>query len=286
MEDFIFMEKENKKRSKRSPPATSWEPLAGWYDGWVGESGSEHHRRLAIPTVLDLLRLQPGEKVLDVGCGSGVLTPHVRAAGAVYTGVDLSPKLLNYARRNHGRHGRFLEGDSRDLANVPGLQGASFEAVTFMLSIQDMNPLEEVLASAARMLRSGGRMVVLMTHPCFRVPRQSGWGWDESRQLRFRRIDRYLTSLSVPLKAYQGSQSNGSPSGQPGGRPGVTRSFHRPLEEYINGLANCGLLVDCLREVPGYKLPPASGSLKADQTATAEIPLFLGLRARNLIIRE
>jgi hypothetical protein len=133
-----------------------------------------------------------------------------------------------------------------------------------------MNPLEEVLKSAAWALRPGGRLVILMTHPCFRVPRQSGWGWDEGRKLRFRRVDRYLTALAVPLKAYQR------------GRAGVSRSFHRPLEDYINGLGNCGLLVDCLREVPGYRLPQTGFDSKADQTAREEIPLFLGLRARKL----
>lgn len=267
------MAKEPKKGSKRAPPvipSTSWENLAGWYDGWVGPEGSEHHRRLALPTVLELLNLQPGESVLDLGAGSGVLAPSVHAAGADYTGVDLSPKLLAYARCYHGQQGRFLAGDSRSLAKVAGLEAAFFDAVTFLLSIQDMNPLEEVLRSAAFALKPGGRLVILMTHPCFRIPRQSGWGWDEGRKLRFRRVDRYLTALAVPLKAYRGEQ------------PGVSRSFHRPLEDYINGLGKCGLLVDCLREVPGYRLPPPGPNRKADQTAREEIPLFLGLRARKL----
>jgi ubiquinone/menaquinone biosynthesis C-methylase UbiE len=271
------MEKENKKGSKRSPPApahppsTSWENLAGWYDGWVGPEGSEHHRRLAIPTVLELLELQSAENLLDLGAGSGVLAPFVTAAGANYTGVDLSPRLLEYGRRYHGKQvqARFLAGDCCNLANLPGIEAASFDAVTFLLSIQDMNPLEEVLQSAAWALQPGGRLVILMTHPCFRVPRQSGWGWDERRNLRFRRVDRYLTALAVPLKTYRGE------------RPGVTRSFHRPLEDYINGLGSCGLMVDCLREVPGYRLPQAGPDRKADQTASQEIPLFLGLRARK-----
>ncbi len=47
-----------------------------------------------------------------------------------------------------------------------------------MLSIQDMDPLSDVLESAAWAPNLDGRVVILMTHPCFRVPRQSGWGWD------------------------------------------------------------------------------------------------------------
>ena len=65
-----------------------------------------------------------------------------------------------------------------------------------------------------------------MTHPCFRVPRQSGEGWDEQRKLLYRRVDRYLSPLAVPMKAYAGGRA-------------ATWSYHRPLEDYVNGLAAC-----------------------------------------------
>ena len=63
-----------RRRSGGSPPAeTSWERVATWYDGWVGDHGSAYHQQLAIPAVLDLLQPQPGEEILDVGGGQGVL---------------------------------------------------------------------------------------------------------------------------------------------------------------------------------------------------------------------
>src|SRR5690606_5574990 len=128
-----------------------------------------------------------------------VLAPHITQAGANYTGVDVSPRLLQTARKRQ-RDGRFIEADAAYLAACPKLQAASFEALVFLLSIQDMNPLEAVLDSAYWALAPGGRLVILMTHPCFRIPRQSGWGRDEQRKLQYRRIDRYLTPLSVPMK--------------------------------------------------------------------------------------
>ncbi|CAN5488735.1 class I SAM-dependent methyltransferase [soil metagenome] len=252
----------SKRRSKRShkPTATSWEPLARWYDGWVGPGGSRHHRELALPAVLELLDLRAGESLLDIGAGQGVLAPHASASGARYTGLDASPSLIRLARKRHGAAGRFLVGDARALDKVAELNGQRFDAAVFLLSIQDMDPLEEVLASASRVLEDSGRLVMLMTHPCFRVPRQSGWGWDEERKLRYRRVDRYLSPLAVPMKPY------------PGGR-GVSRSFHRPLEAYINGLGSQGLLVECVREIAAPK-------------EAQEIPLFLGLRARKLALEE
>ncbi len=242
-----------------SPPrgsaaaGTSWDPLATWYDGWVGEQGSHYHREVVIPAVMELLEPRAGEEVLDIGAGQGVLAPHIVRAEARYTGVDASPRLVALARRHHGGIGRFVVGDARNLAAGGELLPASFDAVAFVLSIQDMDPLDPVLDSAAWALKRTGRLVLLMTHPAFRAPRHSGWGWDEGRKLRFRRIDRYLSPLPVPMKAYPG---------------GVSRSFHRPLEAYVNALGASGLLVDGLKEIAGPQ--------------TREIPLFLGMRARKL----
>ncbi len=258
-----------KKRLGVSEVRTSWDPVADWYNGWVGEEGSEHHRRLAIPAVMELLEPQTGEKILDIGAGQGVLAPFIAAAGARYTGVDASPRLLQHARRRHGSQGRFLAGDARRLSDHPELRQV-FDAVVFMLSLQDMDPLDAVLTSAATTLRSGGRAVLLLTHPCFRVPRLSGWGWDERRKLQFRRVDRYLTPLSMPMQPYSGKQS------------GATRSFHRPLETYINSLANCGLMVDRMLEIPTYKVRVCGPRARATIPTNREIPLFLGLRARKV----
>lgn len=244
-----------------------WDPIADWYDGWVGPDGSEHHQRLAIPAVLDLLDLQPGEHVLDIGCGQGVLAPYIARQDACYTGVEISPRLLSKAKQRHGHHGRFLQGDARHLDRIPALKPRSFDAAVFLLSIQDIDPLDQAIASAASMLRDEGRLVMLLTHPCFRVPRQSGWGYDSDRQLKFRRVDRYLKPLTVPMKAYSKQQGSG-----------VSISFHRPLSHYINALGACGLFVDALDELTTYK----AGTTRADQTANDEIPLFIGLRAWKL----
>jgi SAM-dependent methyltransferase len=234
----------------------------------MGEEGSEHHREVAVPTLLALLDPQQGENILDIGCGQGVLAPYLAEAGARYMGVDASPRLLEIARRRHGKEGRFLVGDACDLGAVQGLREGSYDGVTFLLSIQDMDPLEKVLASAAWALKPGGRLVALLTHPAFRVPRQSGWGWDEGRKLQYRRVDRYLTPLLVPIKRVDGS------------RP--TRSFHRPVSVYVNSLAACGLAVDSMLEVPAHRVKsPRAGDDRAAELARKEIPLFLGLRARK-----
>ena len=237
---------------------TSWNDVADWYTSWVGKKGSHYHRQLAIPTVIELLQLRNNEKVLDIGAGQGVLAPHILKANADYTGIDLSPKMIRTAKRFHPNV-KFLVADAATLNAEARIKDKRFDAIVFMLSIQDMKPLEQILKASSSLLTKNGRLILFMIHPCFRIPRQSGWGFDKQRKLNYRRIDSYLSPQSIPMKNHK----NGS-----------TRSFHRPLEHYVKALSDAGLSIDILKEIADTPLPK-----KANNT---EIPLFLAIRAMKL----
>jgi ubiquinone/menaquinone biosynthesis C-methylase UbiE len=230
-----------KERKFGEQSITSWEHVADWYASWVGKDGGQHHRTVTIPAAMKLLAPKPGERILDVGAGSGVSSPAITLAGATYVGVDVSPTMLQFARKHHGHRGHFVEADARRLHETPELAGLTFDAALFLLSLQDMDPLGAVFHSVDRILAPRGRVVIVMTHPCFRVPRLSGWGWDETHQLPFRRIDRYLSALAVPMEVVDGK------------RRSVTVRFHCPLEHYVAALAEISLVVDGLVEIPGHK---------------------------------
>jgi SAM-dependent methyltransferase len=257
----------NAGRSRgRRPGADSWDSVAAWYDGWVGERGSCYHQASAIPAVLDLLRPERGEEILDLGAGQGVLAPYVAAHGAHYTGIDASPSLIEIARRRHGRRGRFLVGDARALSAVSGLRGQGHDAAVFLLSIQDMDPLEPIFASVDWALRNTSRVVLFMTHPAFRQPRHAGWGFDPARKLTYRRVDAYLGEMAVPMKSIGDAR---------------TVAFHRPISAYINGLASVGFAVDAMVEIPDLPTAQRPRGRRAATRADEEIPLFLGIRARR-----
>jgi ubiquinone/menaquinone biosynthesis C-methylase UbiE len=210
---------------------------------------------------MDLLGPRPGERVLDVGSGQGVLAPHVHRAGASYVGVDASARMVGLAARRHGPEGQFVVGDARTLDRNVGLARHQFDAAIFLLSIQDMDPLDRLLGATSRVLAPTARIVLVLTHPAFRVPRHSGWIFDSHRDLAARRVDAYLRPMAVPLSGGRGR----------GAAPSTT--FHRPLSAYINVLATLGFAIDAMSEPPD--------ELRTGPATNRDIPLFLGLRARR-----
>jgi len=212
-----------------------------------------------------LADIDKGELVLDVGCGQGVLAHHVLKAGGRYLGVDASEAMIRLARRRR-ESVEFEVGDARDLTGTTSVEPGSVDVAVFMLSVQDMDPLDQVMASVATTLRVGGRCIVFLVHPAFRAPRGSGWGYDDARKLTYRRVERYLTPAAVPMKAY--AEVGAAPRGS-------TISFHRPVQAYVAALVAHGMVVDAYEELPD----PVSF---ADKAGSPEIPLFLALRARRI----
>lgn len=104
------------------------------------------------------LALQPDEKVLIVGCGTGLDLDHL-PRGITVTGLDVSPGMLQRARQRAARLG--LNADLRDGdARALPFADATFDVVILHL-ILDVAPDPELIArESARVLRSGGRVSV------------------------------------------------------------------------------------------------------------------------------
>jgi len=257
---------------RRPPPAapppkddTSWDEVASWYDALVGEKGSSYHRDIVIPGALRLLDPRPKESVLDLACGQGVFCRALHKLGVAVTGVDASERLISLARSRSSPAIRYEVADARRMAALP-VQG--FDAVACLLALENMDTVTPVFAECARVLRPGGRLVLVIMHPCFRIPRQSGWGWDEGRHLQYRRVDSYLSDMKVPIQVHPGSD------------PGqVTWTFHRPLAAYVRALAGAGLLVQALEEWPSTRVSLPGPRAQAENRARDEIPMFLALKA-------
>ncbi len=256
------------KPHDRNKSDTSWENVAGWYDSLVGERGTDFHQTIVMPGALRLLELKAGERVLDIGCGQGVFSRQLYAKGVSVVGIDASLKLIQTAKQRSQKEIRFevMKAETLGQANL-----GQFHAAACLLAIQNMEPLEQILKGCAQVLLKSGKLVMVMTHPAFRIPRQSGWGWDEQRKLQYRRMDRYLSPLKVPIQMHPGSD------------PGqVTWTFHRSLETYVKALTSAGFAITALEEWVSNKESQRGGRSNAENMARKEIPMFLALRAEKV----
>jgi trans-aconitate methyltransferase len=105
---------------------------------------------LGVP-VLELLMPAAGEHILDLGCGDGVLTEKIAAAGATVVGVDAAPDMVAAAQAR-GLDARVVAGQHLNF-------DAEFDAVFSNAALHWMRPPEAVLAGVYRALKPGGRFV-------------------------------------------------------------------------------------------------------------------------------
>lgn len=259
------------KPHKFRPPQqeeTDWNQVAKWYDALVGEKGSEYQQEVIFPNALKLMQLKPQETVLDLACGQGAFCRELLSQQCRILGVDASPELIRMARTRSSSEISFF---IQNVLHVSQLSLPPIDVIVCLLAIQNMNPLEKVFAECAKILKPQGRLVFVMTHPCFRVPRQTHWGFLETQSIQYRRVDMYLSELKIPIIAH------------PGKDPDLyTWSFHRPLQSYIQALAQAGFWVDGMEELISHKTSLPGPKARAENRARQEIPLFLALRARKI----
>lgn len=107
-----------------------------------------------------LARLGPEQRALDVCCGTGDVSLALARTGARVTGLDFSPEMLTVARQRARRAAEPVEFVQGDALALPFAEG-SFDAVTISYGLRNLADFRAGLAEMARVLRPGGRLVVL-----------------------------------------------------------------------------------------------------------------------------
>ena len=130
---------------------------ATWIAGDFGEIAKSY--AAGAEEFVQGLNLKPGMRVLDVACGTGNLALPAARLGAVVTGVDLAPNLVEQARENaksEGLTAQFDEGDVEALS----YGDASFDAVITMFGAMFAPRPELVAAELKRVTRPGGSIAM------------------------------------------------------------------------------------------------------------------------------
>jgi 2-polyprenyl-3-methyl-5-hydroxy-6-metoxy-1,4-benzoquinol methylase len=143
-----------------------WDAAAEAYA--EGQATGHDYYRLDFfgPAHVALCGAVQGLRVLDVGCGAGYFAREMASRGAIVTGIDMSPGMLDHAE-SFERQAPF----GIDYANVDAARllehfaPASFDLTTSCLALQDMPDIPKVLRSIHDALVPGGRLVASIPHP-------------------------------------------------------------------------------------------------------------------------
>jgi demethylmenaquinone methyltransferase/2-methoxy-6-polyprenyl-1,4-benzoquinol methylase len=108
--------------------------------------------------------IREGERVLDIGCGTGALSLRAARNGAYVTGMDKSAEMLEMAARRAREAGLAEKVELREMgvAELDGVEAESFDAVTSGLCLSELSDdeLEYTLRHVERILGPGGLLIV------------------------------------------------------------------------------------------------------------------------------
>lgn len=207
-----------------------WDRVASEWRIQVGDEGDANRRLNSDPVLWELAGDVGGVAVLDVGCGTGYLAGKLHRKGALVTGVDISSEMISIARSTVPEV-EFRVDSASELATV---QDESFDLVIANYVLMDTPDLEGTMRAFHRVLRPGGRAVLVFSHPCF--PQARAEPGESPGSIRY--------SWAVPY--FERRKCIDPPWGH------FTSDFiwfHRPLSDYWKAFVAAGLVV-CTFEEP------------------------------------
>lgn len=252
-----------------------WNRKARFWDELHGDEGNLFHRRLIEPSILQLLALRNGERVLDVGCGNGALARRLARNGAKVSAVDFSEEMIRLAKeRSRGLASdidyRIVDATDKDA--LVSLGAADFDAILCSMTLMDIPVIAPFFEAASELLRSRGRVVFATMHPAFNSNNPVFFGEKEDR-------DGVVTTVTgVKIHAYLDLppvKGSGAP-----GEPTPHYYYHRPLADLLQAAFDAGFVLDGLLE-PAFSAEDADLGSELSWTKMRQIPPVLTGRLRH-----
>ncbi len=253
---------------------TSWGNVSDWYDATV-EDGDSYQQKVILPNLLRIVEPKNSVKILDVGCGTGVFARAFAEKGANVLGVDIGKELIEIAEKKSGGvikqnilgQIKYFVASADDLSKI---KEKDFDIATIVLAIQNMKNLDKVVGEVFQKIKKGGKLVLVINHPAFRIPQNSDWYYDEKDKIQYRKIARYMSEIEIPILMNPGNKNSKK-----------TYSFHRPLQVYFKSLAKNSFVITKLEEWISHKESQKGPKKNIEDNARKEIPMFMCIVGRS-----
>jgi 2-polyprenyl-3-methyl-5-hydroxy-6-metoxy-1,4-benzoquinol methylase len=249
-----------------------WDRNAVFWDEKMGE-GNQLQKLLVGPATERLLDLHPGQLVLDLACGNGVMARTMARLGVQVLACDFAPTFLERARARSVENGDLIEYreiDATDVHQLLELGERRFDAAVCNMALMDMVTIDPLLLALARLLKPKCHFVFSVMHPCFNsaATRMTVEHEDRDGEL--------TTTYAVNISAYNalGTRRGVGIVGQ----PAPHYYFHRTLTTLFNACFKVGFVLDGIEE-PTFE-PGVEPSRPFSWANFREIPPVLAARMR------
>lgn len=193
-----------------------WNIMAKWWKEYVIKDPLRSD--VLFPHILKRLGNVKGKRILDAGCGEGILSRLLAEKGAQVTGVDFSLNL-DYAKAMEEEKPLGIGYHKMDIRCMPIFKKGSFDIIVCNLVLHDYPDLEGPLTEFKRVLKDNGRLVISLLHPCFILPERDTWIY---KWVLVHGGAGYTEEAAYLVQILENSPE--------------VYYFHRPLQRYLNNL--------------------------------------------------
>ena len=154
-----------------------WDRMAEEYQAFREAPGT-FNDLIEIPAMLSLIGDVRGKSVLDAGCGHGYYSVLLAKEGAKVTGIDISERMIELARRNADKASIDCKFYVCDIQDLTMFEPDSFDLVTSSIVVGYLDDLEKAFSYVYRVLKPGGSFTFSENHPIL-----MGW-WERDKEGR------------------------------------------------------------------------------------------------------
>lgn len=236
--------------SEKDDLSRKWDEASESWADFVREGKDYYREEMNNPATFRIVGNVRGKNVLDLSCGEGYNTRILAKRGAKVVGVDFSEKMIELARQTEKKKKLGISYYVSDATDLKEFKNESFDVVTCIMALMDVERYEDAISEVARVLRKDGRFVFSITHPCFDFGETTNgepiaeWKYEEGTENTVEK-----KALRLEMKNYFGiAKCEISWDMKRLVKPFKTTSFHRTLTDYFQALDKNGFLVTRLVE--------------------------------------
>lgn len=243
-----------------------WNRMAENYQAFREEQGT-YNELVEVPAMLSLIGDVKGKKVLDAGCGYGYYSVLLAKRGATVTGIDISERMIELAKKNTRKASVECQFFVCDLQDLSVFIKNSFDMVISSIVVGYLDDLEKAFSEVFRVLKGNGVFAFSENHPLLK----GSWEKDSKGKRLHWNIDNYFNRSVRTIK--WGTQN---------GNIIETSSRHRTVQDYFDALTASGLVVERLVEPEPTDPTTSNNRASKEHYARAKrILIFILFKARK-----